>query len=330
MITRLAMIRRLRVLAREALALYRVEPVDLRLMSHAHNTLFSVNDVRGGRYLLRLHTLDTLPASAQSARRRVESELWWLRRLRRDLALDLPAPQSTPGGEDTVTLKADGIEGPRLCVLLGWMEGRFLDRGLAPVHLREVGRLTGRLHNHSAALTVPPWFERSRVAKTDGETEERAAGLFRDHWSRAAAETIRETYCRLRQVEQEMGYSPDAFGLIHADIHQTNYLFHRGKVRLIDFDDSGWGNYLYDLAVTLTEIADLPHYPELRAALLAGYREVRPLSQAQVDLIVPLYMLRHAENLTYFLEERDNPARREWRSRIDSGLAILERWLAGT
>ena len=34
---------------------------------------------------------------------------------------------------------------------------------------------------------------------------------------------------------------------------EKNYLFHGGEVRLIDFGDCGWGHYLYDLAVTVSE-----------------------------------------------------------------------------
>jgi Ser/Thr protein kinase RdoA (MazF antagonist) len=61
------------------------------------------------------------------------------------------------------------------------------------------------------------------------------------------------------------------FGLIHADLHQENYLFHGKQVRAIDFDDCGYGPFVYDLAVTLSELEHRADYPTLRAALLAGY-----------------------------------------------------------
>jgi Ser/Thr protein kinase RdoA (MazF antagonist) len=62
----------------------------------------------------------------------------------------------------------------------------------------------------------------------------------------------------VRQAQRELGASPDVFGLIHSDLHQENYLFHRGRVRAIDFDDCGWGHFVYDLAVTLSELQHLP------------------------------------------------------------------------
>ena len=47
-----------------------------------------------------------------------------------------------------------------------------------------------------------------------------------------------------------------ATGLIHADLHYENFLFHDGVARAIDFDDCGWGFYLYDVAVTLWELEE--------------------------------------------------------------------------
>ena len=66
-------------------------------------------------------------------------------------------------------------------------------------------------------------------------------------------------------------------GLIHGDLHQENYLFERGTARAIDFDDCGWGFFLYDVAVTLSEIEGRPRYAELRDALLDEYAGRRSL-----------------------------------------------------
>jgi hypothetical protein len=44
---------------------------------------------------------------------------------------------------------------------------------------------------------------------------------------------------RVRRTQDLLGFGPDAYGLIHADLHQGNYLFHGDEVGVIDFDDCG-------------------------------------------------------------------------------------------
>jgi Ser/Thr protein kinase RdoA (MazF antagonist) len=77
-------------------------------------------------------------------------------------------------------------------------------------------------------------------------------------------------------------------GLIHADLHLGNALFHRGAVRLIDFDDCGTGPRLYDLAVALWELRDGEDYPAFRDALLAGYRAHRDIDDSHLDDFIAL------------------------------------------
>jgi Ser/Thr protein kinase RdoA (MazF antagonist) len=138
---------------------------------------------------------------------------------------------------------------------------------------------------------------------------------------------MRGVFRRVRRAQDELGESPDTFGLIHADIHQNNYLFHDGEVRLIDFGDCGWGQYLYDLAVTISELDGLPGCAALRDAVLAGYRRVRDLSPVHEDLIDTFVMLREVQNVTWFLRERDDPSFRRRAVQIQERVTVLERRL---
>ena len=56
---------------------------------------------------------------------------------------------------------------------------------------------------------------------------------------------------QLQEVEQRFGKSPDQFGLIHSDLSFGNVLFTVDAVLPIDFDNCGFGYYLYNLAVIL-------------------------------------------------------------------------------
>jgi Ser/Thr protein kinase RdoA (MazF antagonist) len=75
------------------------------------------------------------------------------------------------------------------------------------------------------------------------------------------------------------------FGLIHGDFNFKNLLFCRGGVRAIDFDDCGFGHFLYDLGTLLETLLFRPDYLALRAALLGGYRQVWPLPPEQDALL---------------------------------------------
>ena len=127
----------------------------------------------------------------------------------------------------------------------------------------------------------------------------------------------------VEQARRELGTGPDVYGLIHADLHQENYLFHRGRVRAIDFDDCGWGHFVYDLAVTLSELRGRPDYDVVREGLLRGYRAVRPLPVEHERYLEVFHGLRLLQLTLWFVEQRDHPAFSEWETDVREGLADL-------
>jgi Ser/Thr protein kinase RdoA (MazF antagonist) len=240
--TRRGQIQRVRQVAEHALTRYGIEPVSLSLLGHMYNTTFAVTGPDGARYVLHILRPVEHATSESQSRARVQSELWWLDQVRADLTFSVPVAVRTPGGEGVVSVAVAGMAPPRLCTLFHWIDGRFLRHRLMPVHLEAVGGVTARLHQHSAHLRVPAGFDRPSVDQADAETEEGVVRLFTDHVSLAAAEVMREVFRRVRRAQEELGSGPDTFGLIHADIHQKNYLFRDGDVHLIDFGDCGWGH----------------------------------------------------------------------------------------
>ncbi len=76
---------------------------------------------------------------------------------------------------------------------------------------------------------------------------------------------------------------PDDWGLIHADLHRGNVVrTPAGEPAVIDFDDSGWGYYLLDVATVLSSMPrtcldDRTAFLRFAAGFLDGYRSVRPL-----------------------------------------------------
>ncbi|MCR6490334.1 phosphotransferase [Amycolatopsis sp. OK19-0408] len=264
--------RRLRRLAEAALTDYDVPVARLTPLGHGHNTTFRVDGADGHRYVLRVQRPDG-PSAAQ-----VRSEMAWLATLCRETDLVVPRPVPTRA-RDLVTVVADpAVPEPRACVLCHWVEGRFVDERLSPPQLYALGEFTGRLHLHGARMNG---LDRGRVDDLTEFGRSQVDGFSDAVLERAVAQAggdarVRAAVERARAVRAELGCGADVFGLVHGDLRQHNYLFRRGRVRAIDFDDCGFGHFAYDLAVTIGELGHLPQRAELRAALLDGYRSVRP------------------------------------------------------
>ncbi len=109
---------------------------------------------------------------------------------------------------------------------------------------------------------------------------------------------------RTRATFEQLDRLPEARGVIHKDFILINCRFiRRGdgwRLGMLDFDDLGWGYFLYDLAPLLGNLADFPEsYPRLRRAFLAGYRSVRALPLSLEKHLPILMAARHAVTLTW-------------------------------
>ena len=77
------------------------------------------------------------------------------------------------------------------------------------------------------------------------------------------------------------------FGLIHADAVQENILISKDRISLIDFDDSGFGFRLFDLATSLLYYYNHTDYELIKKHFLNGY-----LSRKNIDIkFLDLFLL---------------------------------------
>ena len=328
-----AQVARLTELARIALAAYSLTGPQVRLQAHRWNTTFRVVAPGGERYLLRI------PRPSQISLEAAHSELLWLDALRKETTLQVPEP--VPNQEQSLLTVATcpGVPEPRFCVLFRWIEGRFLHTGLTPSHLFQVGELMAHLQNHAAHWQPPIGFTRGRVDNL-GALERGPADAFDPAVAERAVETVAavSTPEAVAEVEtaihkvwaamEELGEGPDVFGLMHADLHHRNFLFHNGMVGAIDFQDCGYGHWLYDFAVPLTGLLGHPDYRALRQALLMGYRQHRPLPADQESLLDTFIALRTLQNLLGAIEVKDQPAFRDtWEASLAERLRELRAFL---
>lgn len=341
-LTRAGQSRRLRQVAERALTAYPIRPTRVSRLATGWNATFRVDAADGARYALRVHR-PTGPDTAM-----VRTELGWLAALRRETPLPVPEPVPAVDGAPLVVVEHPAVPEKRTCDLLRWVPGRFVDRGLRPEHLQAVGRLMGRLQRHGRTFD-PPGFVRPRpddvtrfaAAYQDGLCAEvvRQCRELVSLAEPAGADVVGRVLDQVRRARDVVG--PENRTLIHADLHQENYLFAARpaaeagepgepgvafEVGAIDFDDCGRAPAVYDLAVTLSELQHRADYRPLRAALLAGYRQECELPEAHENAIDAYIALRFTQLMMEPIWDRENPRWRDiWVQETVGILGLLNR-----
>jgi Ser/Thr protein kinase RdoA (MazF antagonist) len=265
----------------------------LEPISAMNNAVFEVRSEGGTRYALRVHR----PGFRTESETR--SELLFLRELWEHLRgthVTVPQPVAARDGELVTTVES------RHCDLLTWVDGRVLRprRGLGPRGVTLLGEALGRIHEFGEHWERPPAFELPHWDHAALCTE---ASPYRprpidEFMSPEDWDLFRHVAEKTREVFKTLDLYAGSTGIIHADFILLNCHFARRgrgwRVAIIDFDDLGWGYFLYDLCPLLGNLADFPGYAVMRDAFLAGYRSIRDLP-AELEVHLPVLMAaRHA------------------------------------
>ena len=79
----------------------------------------------------------------------------------------------------------------------------------------------------------------------------------------------------------------------------ANLLVDQNGIRVIDFDDCGYGWFMYDFAATISFVEDDPRILEFKSAWLEGYLTQRRLSAEDIQEIDTFVMLRRMALLAW-------------------------------
>ena len=279
--------------------------ISLQPLAFGLNATFEVQ-TENARYVLRVHrTGYRTPAQ-------IRSEFDFVRAAGAEMGDDPAVPLPVPARNGDLVVHAEHQGERRSCDLLHWLDGRVLapGYGLGVGGVRRLGRALGRLHNAAANFQPPPDFALP-VWDADGMFSA-AASPFRpvlgveEVLAPKARGLFAEIADRTRAAFDSLGRGADAFGITHIDFILGNCFLRRSRtswhVSVFDFDDCGWGYFLYDLCPLLGNLAGYPGaitgnpaYPRLRDELLTGYRSVRPLP-AEWEKHLPLLMAARNAN----------------------------------
>jgi len=286
---------RVRGCARDALAAYDdVGPTaSVELINVSENATFLVTDPDAGPSVLRVHRL------GYHTEQEIASELAWMDALRAEAGVRTPRVRPAAGGRRVVTVPEPGGATVRYCVMFEFLPGTEPggsadDPALTSTHFAELGEVTARMHRHAREWSRPAWFIRFHWDYPAAFGQQARWGRWQDGIGVGPSE--REILTRLddalRARLRAFGTGPDRYGLVHADTRLANLLVHDGSVSVIDFDDSGFSWYLYDLGTAVSFFEHEPVVPALVDSWLEGYRRVGRLSAEDQAEIWTFIMFR--------------------------------------
>ena len=338
-LSRRARLYHFRKLAKNALRVYGLENAELKFLQYGENVIYRVDcpnvprfsrnnsPYLPDRYLLRLHAWDEPDY--------IKSEMTWLDALANKANLPVPAPLRTPDDDYLLKISDPDHDVSRWVTLLSWLDGRKLNKGLGPRHLSALGRMVAKLHNFSSTWQSPEGFSRPKwdwAAQLGGALFD----VDRDELIETMPIEFRESFrvisSQAKNAMSSLGEGSDAFGLIHADLYPENVLYKSGQACPIDFEDCGYGYWIWDIAVALCTWAWGDNWERMRDAFYEGYAGIRTLPEEQWCMLDLFVATQYATMLLWasaFLKHDPGRAGEYVPWRDDSGQRLLQYFSKG-
>lgn len=258
------------------------------------------------------------------------SELILLRSIRRETALSIPEPVPDLNGALLSNVHTDNDGDRWLCALFNWVEGRRVYSQLTGLNMQRVGRYMASLHKYSMAFTPPPEFDRPSFDGSDifGPAMMKNLGRISSRLTPNDYARLTAVLERVRQAFKYASADSRYFGLIHGDCHPGNLLLHKHEIGALDFDDCGWGYYLYDVAVLMSYLEEESNSSDLKAGLLDGYGSLQPLGPESGWLLTTFIAAHRLRQTAHLIKESHQPwLRKSAASLINQGKADLGLYL---
>ena len=288
---------RMRALGVEALKRWdAADDQEPELVKLRENAVFKVQGPGGAPAALRIHR------HGYHTDAELDSELIWMAALREG-GIGAPGFVRPRSGALFETVAHESVPEPRQVDMLEWLDGEpfgSVEEGLSGAvtdladAFAKVGSLAARLHNHVATWPLPAGFTR-HAWDLDGLTGE--APFWGRFWELGGLSTLQRKLIeaardRTRGDLIAYGQRPETYGLIHADFNMDNVLIDGDEVRVVDFDDAGFGWHLFDLSTVSCFLHGEAEFDVVRQSVIDGYRRESPLPDHELEAMPLFYLLR--------------------------------------
>jgi Ser/Thr protein kinase RdoA (MazF antagonist) len=297
----------LRKIAKIALSQYGINQAKLKFITYSGNGLYQVSVPSGcpvapGKYTLRLHQPNYMKPKF------IVSEMEWLSALHHE-EIGVPIPVRNLADEWLTIADGDyDIPQKRNCTLIGWTEGRILGNNIRPKHFRSLGRVMGKMHEQSRRWKPPKGFARPHWdwdgLYGDGFSYGVPAADARKAIPKAHQAVFNETLKRVREISEKLGRGKKVYGLIHADLGVgDNVAYLAGEARPFDFDDCGFGYWVFDFAVPLSQhfLDTNDNSQTMQKALISGYEETASSDRIGLEHL-DLFIAARIAQFMYFYQ----------------------------
>jgi Ser/Thr protein kinase RdoA (MazF antagonist) len=292
---------------------------ELSLLCISENATFRADDPkRKSPVVIRVHR------PGYHSELEIESELQWIASLREQAVVTTPRPLPMRDGKLIASFQHDNET--RHVVAFEFMTGHEPDESGDLSHgFQQLGQITARLHQHTQAWQRSKNFERKtwNFATTIGHTPHWGDWRHGQGLNQKGLLLLQQCIDLLQQQLNDYGTDANRFGLIHADLRLANLLVDERQLTVIDFDDCGFGWYMYDFAAAISFIETSPQIPALKQAWVEGYRSVSLLSDTDVEAIPMFIMLRRILLTAWIASHAETPTAQQLGSDYTDGTVKL-------
>ncbi|MDR1876579.1 MAG: phosphotransferase [Flavobacteriaceae bacterium] len=315
--------------AQDALKKYGLEKTcKAELLQLSENITYLIQDEKTGKKtVLRIsrpgyHTIEEL-----------DSELLWLKEIKSYTPLIVADPIKGLNGSYIQLIRSWMINDTYVCILYEFLEGKIpdeTDEATIVNHFVRLGETTAYLHKHAKM-----WNHADRLSRFVWDYDTMLGSNPR--WGRWQAardltkkdkELLERTSAVIKGRLEKYGKNKHNFGLIHADLRLANLLIEDDIIKVIDFDDCGFGWFMHDLASAVSFIEAKPITEKLIENWLIGYQKIEPILKTDLDEIDTFIMQRRLQLLAWLTSHSDSdPVKELSIGYADGSINLAEKYL---
>lgn len=277
------------------------EGFELNLLKYSENITFLILEpVSGRKRVFRVNRQDYHDFCE------LNGEIAWMREISRDT--DLVLPEVYEGKNGKYIQKFQHEEEQHTGILISFLEGKMVEEmsgNTLSNQMVEIGKILAELHIQSIDRDKRNEIKRSSWNIEDIFGKDAKWGSWRnfEKLSKDQEVVLEKAEKIIIKRLENYGMSPERYGLIHADMHCSNIIVRDGVSQIFDFDDCGYGWYLYDFGCSLIEYS---YTKDLLGYMLEGYETLRKLSDEDKNELEMFVLLRKIVRLAWISGHSDS------------------------